>query len=310
MALALVNTKNMDKATWMEFRRKGIGGSDAAAIAGLSKWKSPVAVWLEKTGQIQPEEAGEAALWGQKLEDVVARHFSEVTGLKVQRRNAILQHPEHKHMLANVDRLIICPELGKGILEVKTTSAYRKDAWEDDRVPDEYMIQVQHYLAVTGLSYAYIAVLIGGQVYKHQFISRDDDIINYLIKIESDFWQLVEAGTPPEMDGSEASSNVLGLLYPESNGEKIDLPLNAEGLIADIEEAKSNEKIWAEKKGLAENKLKSFLGEYEIGVIGDWKVTWKTVVSNKLDSKALKAAHPDIYEQFAKPSSSRRFLIR
>lgn len=310
MALALVNTKDMDRATWLEFRRKGIGGSDAAAIAGLNKWKSPVAVWLEKTGQIEPEEAGEAALWGQKLEDVVARHFAEVTGLKVQRRNAILQHPDHLFMLANLDRVIVDKENGWGVLEIKTTSAYRKDAWEDDRVPDEYMLQVQHYLAVCGYQYAYIAVLIGGQTYKHQYIPRDEEIISYLIQIESDFWKLVESGTPPEMDGSEASSEVLGLLYPESNGCKVQLPLNAEALIEEFEEAQSQETIWAEKKNLATNKLKELLGENEIGIIGDRKVAWKTVISNRIDSKALKSAHPDIYEEFIKPSSSRRFQIR
>lgn len=310
MAIALVNTKDIDRSVWLEYRREGIGGSDAAAIAGLNKWKSPVAVWLEKTGQIEPEEPGEAALWGQKLEDVVARHFAEVTGLKVQRRNAILQHPEYPFMLANLDRVILDPEKGRGVLEIKTTSAYRKEEWENGRVPDEYMLQIQHYLAVTGYQYGYIAVLIGGQHYKHQYIPRDDEIINYLIKIESDFWKLVESGTPPEMDGSQASAEALALLYPESNGCLIDLPLNAEALISEYEEAQANEKIWAEKKDLAANKLKELLGENEIGIIGDRKVTWKTVTSYRLDSKALKATHPDIYEKFAKPSITRRFQIR
>ncbi|HHW14817.1 MAG TPA: YqaJ viral recombinase family protein, partial [Firmicutes bacterium] len=138
----------MAREAWLAERRRGIGGSDAAAIAGLSKWRSPMAVWLEKTGQVEPEEPGEAALWGTKLEDVVARHFAEATGFKVQRCNAILQHPERPWMLANIDRYVLDPARGRGLLEVKTTNAWNHDASED-KAPDHYLIQVHHYLAVT-----------------------------------------------------------------------------------------------------------------------------------------------------------------
>lgn len=310
-ANVLVKTIDMDRSTWLSFRKHGIGGSDAAAIAGLNKWKSPVAVWLDKTGQIEPEEPGEAAFWGTKLEEVVARHFAEVTGFKVQRRNAILQHQDHDFMLANLDRVILDPERGRGVLEIKTTSAYNKDAWEDDHVPDEYMIQIQHYLGVTGLAYAYVAVLIGGQHYKHRLIPRDDDIVNYLVQIESDFWQKVVNRTPPEMDGSKSSADVLSLLYPESVPDsQIELPPEAQELIDHFESAQETEKEWTEKKDQAVNKLKALLGEYEVGIIGDRKVTWKTVTSKKVDSKRLKKEQPDIYLRYAKESVSRRFSVK
>ena len=309
MAVQLTNTLNIPREEWLKARRCGIGGSDAAAIAGLNKWKSPITVYLEKIGEIQ-SEAGEAAYWGIMLEDIIAREFSRQTGLKVQRRNAILQHPEYPFMLANLDRVIIDKKQGRGVLEIKTTSAYNKSAWDDDRVPDEYLIQVQHYLAVTGYQYAYIAVLIGGQQYQHKYIPRDEEIINYLIRIESDFWQMVENRTPPEMDGSQASTDVLNILYPASDPKsEIILPDEALNLIEEYKAAQAEEKAAKERKEAAANKLKALLGECETGRIGEHKVTWKTVSSSRLDTKKLKAEHPDIYKQYAKTSEYRRFTV-
>lgn len=308
MAQVLVATRNMPRDEWLAWRRKGIGGSDAAAIAGLSRWRSPVAVWLEKTGQIESEEPGEAAYWGTVLEEIIAKEFSARTGKKVKRRLAILQHPDYPFMLANVDRLVVGEKAG---LECKTTGEYRKAEWEDDRIPDEYVLQCQHYMVVTGYPRWYIAVLIGGNKFRWKVIERDEEIINYLIKIESDFWRLVENRTPPEMDGSEASKKALQLLYPESQPDTlIELPPTAAELFEQYDKAIKLEEQARELKEMAENKIKALLGEKEVGICGDRRVTWKTVISNRLDSKALKKAHPDIYSQFCKESITRRFQVK
>lgn len=305
----LVPTLGMEREEWLMARRRGIGGSDAAAIAGLNRWRSPIAVWLEKTGQIVPEEPGEAAYWGTILEDIVAQEFTKRTGKKVRRRNAILQHPEHPFMLANVDRLVVGERAG---LECKISSEYRKGEWGEDgeTLPPEYLIQVQHYMAVTGYDSWYLAVLIGGNKFIHFRVDRDQELIDYLIKIESDFWKLVEDGTPPPMDGSDASSELLNRLYPKSNSEAIELPKSALELIEEREHWAEQEKLMAEKKQEAENKLKQLLGDNEVGWAGERKVTWKTVTSQRLDTKKLQAEHPDIYAKYVKESSYRRFSIK
>ncbi len=305
----LTPTIDMTRAQWLEARRRGIGGSDAAAIAGLNKWRSPIAVWMDKTGQIEPDEAGEAAYWGIMLEDLVAQEFAKRTGKRVRRRNAILQHPEHPYMLANVDRLVVGENAG---LECKTSSEYRKGEWGEDgeTLPPEYLIQVQHYMAVTGYDSWYLAVLIGGNKFIHFRVDRDQELIDYLIKIESDFWKLVEDGTPPPMDGSDASKELLGRLYPESNEQAVELPASASELIEEREHWAEQEKLMAEKKQEAENKLKQLLGENEVGWAGERKVTWKTVTSNRLDSKKLQEEHPNIYAKYVKESSYRRFSIK
>jgi len=304
----LVKTLNMDRNEWLEWRRRGIGGSDAAAVAGLNPWKSPIEVYLEKIGELPEPEDNEKMYWGRVLEDVVAKEFTERTGKKVRRRNAMLQHPEYTFMIANVDRVLVGEKVG---LECKTTSEYAKDNWKDDRVPDYYILQCQHYMAVTGYQGWWIAVLIGGNKLAYKYIERDEDIINYLIQIESEFWQMVQDRIPPAVDGSESSAEILKILYPESepDSETI-LPSEAETLISEYELACEEERKAKERKEEAANKLKALLGEYETGRIGDRLVSWKTVRSYRLDSKALKAAHPEIYQEFAREHSYRRFSIK
>ncbi|MED0662223.1 lambda-exonuclease family protein [Geobacillus thermodenitrificans] len=308
--IVLAETANMDHLEWLRLRQKGIGGSDAAAIAGLNKWKSPVAVYFEKIGQSSEESVNsEAAYWGTVLEDVVAQEFSKRTGLKVRRRNAILQHPEHSHMLANVDRLIVGRKEG---LECKTASEHLKEEWKDNEVPAQYLIQCQHYMAVTGFDSWWIAVLIGGNKFIYKKIERDEEIIQYLIQIESDFWNNhVLKKNPPMFDGSEASSDLLKALYPTAKfDEEIQLPPGAVELIAKYEQAKQEEAEAAERRKEAENQLKAMLGEYERAFAGDRVVTWKNIVSHRVDTKLLKAKYPDIYQEVTKESIFRRFAIK
>ena len=307
-AQVLVSTSNMNRKEWLEWRRKGIGGSDAAAIAGLSPWKSPIAVWLEKTGQAEPEEPGEAAYWGTVLEDVVAREFSLRTGLKTRRRNAILQHPKYEWMIANVDRFVVGENIG---LECKTTSAYNAKEWEGDEIPAQYIVQVQHYMAVTGAKSWWIAVLIGGQKFLYKKVERDDELIEQLIEIERDFWENhVVKNVPPELDGSPASTELVKRMYPQATLPTIDLPSQASELIEQLESIKADIKLLEERKNECENKLKQLLGEHEAGRIDDVVVTWKNVTSNRIDTNRLKKEKPEIYEQYLKSSSYRRFEIR
>ncbi len=309
-ANVLVATKDMPRETWLEYRKQGIGGSDVAAIAGLNPWRSPMAVWLEKTGQIEPQKENEAMYWGAALEDIVAQEFSKRTGLKVHRKNFMLQHPEYPFMLANIDREILDPDKGRGILECKTTSGFNTKDWENGEIPDYYMLQVQHYLAVTGLPYAYLAVLIGGQMYQYTYIPRDDEIIGYLIDIETEFWSLVENETPPEIDGTAASEELLKKLYPDSNGTTVTFTSDMAEILQQYDEAKTQEKYWAEKKKEAENKIKGSMGEAGVGIFEDRKITWKPVTSYRIDTNRLKAERPDIYEEFANPVTYRRFVVK
>ncbi|MGG3737223.1 YqaJ viral recombinase family protein [Aeribacillus pallidus] len=308
--VVLAETANMDHLEWLRLRQKGIGGSDAAAIAGLNKYKSPVQVYYEKVEDIKvDEEQSEAAYFGHVLEDIVAKEFTRRTGKKVRKRNAILQHPEHSFMLANVDRLVVGEDAG---LECKTASEYLKHEWvEGEKIPDQYFIQCQHYMAVTGRKRWYIAVLIGGNKFHWDVVERDEEIINYLIQIESEFWQRVLEKRPPEVDGSESSTNLLNILYPAETVQEdaTELPVEADALIAELEEAKEKIQEWEAVKKEIENKLKAMLGNFESGYAGDYIVKWGAVNSNRFDSKRFAKEHPDLYQQYLNTSTYRRFSI-
>lgn len=310
MALAaqvLADTRALTKEKWLSIRKGGLGGSDAAACAGLNPWKSPLALYLEKRGEVPDVEENEAMSWGVRLEPVVAAQFQEESGLKVRRRNAILRHPEHPWMLANVDRLIVGADEG---LEVKTASEYSRDQWEGDDVPPQYILQCAHYMAVTGYRAWWIAVLIGGNKFRYKRIERDETLISDLVNIESNFWQRVQSGNAPLPDGSESSSKLIAARYPRSIAQTIALPPSAAQLIAQYQESAEAEKTAEKAKEQAANQLKALLGENEQGEINGFKVTWKSVSSERLDTKALRAELPDVAERFLKVSESRKFTVK
>ncbi|MFK4432216.1 hypothetical protein COM08_11895 [Bacillus wiedmannii] len=309
-AKVLINTLNMEHNQWLQVRTQGIGGSDVSAIAGLNKWKSAVQVFLEKTQAIEKEDIqSEAAYFGNVLEEVVAKEFSKRTDMKVQRRNAILQHPEYPWMLANVDRLIVGERVG---LECKTASEYLKKEWEDEEVPAAYLLQCQHYMAVTGYEAWWIAVLIGGNKFVHKKIERDEELIQYLIDIEKDFWlNNVEKHEPPMFDGSDASTELLKHLYPESIANSfVSLGKQEELLIEARDQVDREIKVLEEQKAEYENKIKAKLRTNEAGGTENYKVYWKSYTTNRFDSKRFKADHPDLYKQYVKESKSRKFTVK
>lgn len=306
-------TKGISRDEWLKLRQKGIGGSDAGAVAELNPWKSKMQIFLEKTGQIEQPEAGEAAEWGQRLEDVVAKAFAKKTGLKVQRSNKLYIHPKHPFMIGNVDRLVTDENKRRGVLECKTASAWLADEWEGETFPEHYLIQLQHYLAVLGVDYGFFAVLIGGNTFRYKYVERNENIIKYLIQLESQFWnEHVLTGIPPSMDGSEASTDLLNQLYPASKpNTSIVLPSEAGDVIQNLRRAQEKVKAAEAELDACKNQVKAWMEDSETAYYNDEKVfTWKTAERTNLDSKALKAKHPDIYEQFAKTTQYRSFLVK
>jgi putative phage-type endonuclease len=295
---------------WLEYRKQGIGGSDASVVCGINRYKSPVELWLEKTDQMPSQEAGEAAYWGTQLEPFVRAEFTKRTGIEVIHTMQLLQSEEHPFMLANLDGICDVPDVGKCIFEAKTASAYKASEWEDT-IPDEYMLQVQHYMAVTGYRGTYIAALIGGNSFKWKFVERDEELISMLIELEANFWNHVEELTVPPLDGSDASAKFLAERFHDSIPKShITLPDTAADLLSQYDEACEELEIVTERKQKAENLLKEMMGENEVGTIGDRIVTWKSVSQERLDSKTLKAEHPALCKKYTSKSSYRRFTIK
>jgi putative phage-type endonuclease len=302
-----IPTEKLTYEEWKALRRKGIGGSDAAAALGLSRWKSPLRLYLEKIGEVESDADTEAAYWGNILEDIVAKEFERRTGKKVQRVNAILIHPKYEWMLANIDRKVVGEN---ALLECKTTSEWNKAEWKDDEIPQEYIFQLQHYLAVTGYEKAYIAVLIGGNKFIWKEVARDNELIEMIIEGEKKFWEKVVSRTPPDLDGSKDAAEILKYLYPKAEeGTSIELPAY-ESLVDEIVSLNKQIKQLEELKAEKENKLKEAMGEHETAIVGKYKVTWKNITSNRFDSRTFKKEYPDLYAKFVETSTYRRFSIK
>ena len=299
-------------AEWLQVRRSGIGGSDAAAALGLSPWKSALELWQEKvSGQNQPHQENEAMIWGRLMEPVITTEFVRRTGLAVTPMRSMLQATEWPWMLADLDGLIEDPQRGTGVFEVKTASAYKQEEWCEDRCPDSYLLQINHYMAVTGLSFAVICVLIGGNKLQWLTVDRDEELIASLVELEHRFWNHVLTQSPPPVDGSTACAEMLSRKYPSSsNPAPLILPVEADSWIQDYLQAKREEEDAVERKRLAENRIKEVMKEHERSTSpGGKQVTWKTVQSSRIDSAKLKKEEPALYEKFATTSATRRFSV-
>ena len=304
--LTKISTKDMPHEEWLEHRRKSIGGSDASAIIGMNIYSSPYTVWADKLGKIPPKEDNEAMRLGRDLEEYVAKRFTEKTGKKVRRENNILINPDYPFAHANVDRMIIGEDAG---FEAKTTSALNLRKFKNGEYPANYYVQCVHYLAVTGCERWYLGVLILGVGFQDYVIERDEGEINALMKSEEEFWQYVESQVAPATDGSDSTSETLKTIYPESNGEEINLMayeydlqqyMSLSSLIKDVEKQKEE----------CANKIKAFMGEASKGECGKYKVAWSSSVRCTFDHKKFAEDNPDIdLSAYYKSTPTRTFKV-
>lgn len=256
----LVSTVGMDEKIWLAYRKKGIGGSDAGAVCGLNPYRSAMAVYLDKTTEETEQIDNEAMRQGRAFEDYVARRFMEASGKKVRRANAIFYNEQYPFMLADVDRMVVGENAG---LECKTASPYMADYWKNGQIPIHYELQCHHYMVVTGADCWYIAVLIYGREFKWYRIERDEELINYLIEVERDFWENhVQKRVLPNPDGSKIADSVIAQYYRQSVSESIPLIGFDEKLKRRQELLGIIERMDTEKKQI-EQELKLYLGEAE-----------------------------------------------
>ena len=293
---------------WLELRKGYIGGSDAGAVMGLNPYSSPYAVWCEKTGRTKGFEGNIATKVGQHLEDFVAMLFSDETGKRVQRWNRMIVNDEFPWACADVDRRVVRE---KAILEIKTTNSIpAMKKIRGGEYPERWYCQMVHYLAVTGMDRAYLAVLIGNRDFKVYPLERDQAEIDALMETEKAFWQHVTDDTPPEIDGTEATTDALREAYPGSDDSTVGL--------YDFDPAMQQRAILVKTKKQMEediaridNIIKAKMQDASRADFSDWTVTWKAQTRSTFDRKALETEYPMIdLDRYYKTSSSRVFRVQ
>lgn len=201
---------------WLDARKNGIGASQAAAAIGLSEWQSPIGLWAEKLNLVPPQPENVSMRIGSELEPLIARMYTEATGVKVRRANNLRQHAQHPFMLASIDR-----RAGRKPVELKFSA--RATGYGDpgtDEVPDDVLVQVLHQLAVLDEPEGEVALLKPGAQSVLIFpISRSAEAEASIIEREAVFWDHVQSRTQPPVDGSEATRRALAAMYPRGADE-------------------------------------------------------------------------------------------
>lgn len=312
MCNILAKTKDLSHEEWLRLRKNGIGGSDAGAICGLNPYTSSMDVFYDKTRKddLTGIKDNEAMRMGRDLEEYVAQRFCEETGFKVRRSNKMYCHEKYPFMLADVDRLLVGQDKVVG-LECKTASPYTAEKWKNGNVPAHYLAQCYHYMAVLNAESWYIAVVIYGREFKWVKIERDEEIIQSLIDIEKDFWENhVVSGIMPEPDGSYAAEQFVNSFFSNAK-EKLSVPLIGfdEKLKRREEITKLMDKLETEKKQI-EQEVKVYMKDAEFAEDQNFFISWKNTITNRLDTKRLKAEMPEVYEKFCNQIAGRRFLVK
>jgi len=313
-ALRLVDTRTLDRHQWLSVRQGGIGSSDAAAAVGLCPYKSPLELWMEKTGrtpaETEPPGMDDPRYWGTLLEPYVAVAYMQQTGRKVRKVNAVLQHPTFPYMLANIDREIVGGS-DVQILECKTAGEWGAKLWQGG-VPEHIQLQVQHQLAVTNQQAADVAVLLCGQRLEIHRIERDEDVIARLMVLEARFWKHVETDIAPPADGSESSGKALRQLYP-GGGNTLDFCEDRalSDTFAELVDLRNELETRGKDAEQLKQTLQQAMGDAARAVFATGEVTYKRAQDGtSLDTKRLAQEHPDLMARYAVPRpGSRRFLI-
>ncbi|MCJ8341398.1 MAG: YqaJ viral recombinase family protein [Cetobacterium sp.] len=288
--IEIIQYKDHDK--WLETRKLGIGGSDIAAILGQNSHKCSLEVWEDKINGSE-FTGNRFTHFGHKLEPVVADEFSErFPEFLISELDRTLKV---NHSLANIDRLLWHPSKGYGVLECKTTSTYNAKAWEGENVPQEYYCQVMHYLAVTGLQYAYIACLIGGNDFKEFYIARNERECDHILNSCEKFWNdYIASGLQPPPDGSDAYSE-----YQKKKAQTIDSKIEIEIEDSDFtnkyDELSLKIKELEKEQNIIKQKWIDEMIEKNANkaIIGNKKITLITQKRESIDKKKFKEEIPN-----------------
>lgn len=295
----------------IENRKSGIGGSDASIVAGLSSWKTPVELYLEKIGEREIEQIeNERIYFGNLLEPVIREEYCRRTGHVVKTTDETFTHQDYPWMLAHVDGLIYSEN---AILECKTASAFVAKKWGipgTDEIPEPYLMQCAHYAAVCNVDRVDIAVLIDNSDFRIYTYRRSPALERGIIEIESKFWnEHVLKRIPPEpINGSDSRT-----LWPEYEEGKVSIADDDDiNSVHDLMIMRQQIKDLKDKEQSLllklQNKMRdssTLIDQYTSNKLA----TWSNTKTTRINTKLLRENDPEIYEKYCSESTSRVFKL-
>ena len=332
-AIEVVDTSGLSEEDWLGYRRQGIGGSDVAAIMGVSPFATLRDLYNDKCGNpdvIQTEDNWVAKEVGHRLEDLVAKIFAYKTGYKVFAVRKLFRHPFHSFMQANVDFFVELPDGSIAILECKTTNYNSKEKWNDGAVPVNYEWQCRHYMAVMNLSCAYIACLYGNNEneFVYRRIDRDEVIEADMIEMEAHFWNEYVLGRiePPYTESGDLVLESIRRHYGELD-PTVDAVILPTSMAVKLEQYLD----LAAQKSLLSQQIKELDEQMKIAYVpivdvmktscsavcvfgsNTYEVRNKPVFRTSISKdklQKLEETHPDLYSEYTETTEGRRFSVK
>ena len=316
----LADRSRMSKQQWIDLRQNYIGGSDAAAVIGISRFRSPLSAYLEKKSLVKKDPPNERMYWGIKIEPLLRDRFSELTGYEVRELKYVLQSVESPFAIANLDGIVnLGPAEGNqwACLELKCVNEFTGNS-DDFRggaagyISPEYYAQIQHYLYVTGLKVAFLGMLIGGNRFVYNRIARDDEAISNMIRLQKHWYERYFLSNTPPPAGT-GDGDLLGKFYDHPERKEVQLPESAAALVDDYLSATQEIKKWEDRKKLAQIKLEEMIGNNgDTAVVGQNRISWKPVETKRFSAsraKELNLLTEGQINQCSTVTSSRRFSV-
>ena len=300
-----------NKQEWLRERKKYLGGTDLAAIAGLNPYRTALDVYLDKTSDDIKCETSPAMRWGNLLEEAVAEAYSEDTGKMVWKWIQPIKHKEYPFLAANIDRWVGDREY---VLECKTAGFNKGKEWgevETDQIPESYLIQCAFYASICDVPKVDIAVLIAGQDFRIYTYNRNKDLEDKIIKIGVNFWHNhIEKRIPPKCVNTRDTFN----LFPEVHHHEIVAEDNILEKWEELKAAREQESRIQTTIEKLKVEIQEFMRDYDVLIDNQGNViaTWKnTAPKSIVNVNKLKEMFKDAYEQCLNTGKqSRMFLIK
>lgn len=238
-----------DRDEWLAERQSGIGASEAAMAIGVSRWGTPLDLYLRKVGQAPPVVETPEMRWGTRLEPQIAEAYSEQTGFGFVAEQQFIRSPTIPWIFATLDRV----RSDGRIVELKNVGARAAADWGEpgtDEIPVHYLVQVLHQMIVTGTEVVDVAALIGGSDFRVYTVDRDEDVSSRIVEKEEAFWDRVRRREPPPPDLDRDGRNLTRLWpgcegmvdFDEARTEQVRLWEVQKRTIADLEKARDRAK--------------------------------------------------------------------
>lgn len=315
--LVLSNTASEEQ--WLAARRTGIGASEISAVAGLSQRRGPWDVWAAKVDGTELESTDEMR-WGTWIESRIVDWWARETGRTVG-NGGLFRHPVHRWLLATPDALVLEPVpegknqallrvvLGEPLRPVATVDAknsgwHMSAEWDDDGAPVDYLAQLTQQMLAVGVRQGYLVASIGGKPPVERAIGLDEEFAQQLIQVGDRFWQDVQDGVPPAVDGSRSARKYLAAKYPDADPDYwAGLDDTDVAALRDRVHLEAHIKRLETMADAIENQIKAKLGKASAGTYnGKTYCTWK-----KID-RAGYTVKPTSYRTFKVPKAIEKEL--